>query len=63
MDLANPNNNMIRIVIVLLSLPLWGQSVVHRYPAGTDAEGNQLTVVRKHFPKREPDEKRCVPGE
>ena len=54
---------MIRIVIVLLSLPLWGQSVVHRYPAGTDAEGNQLTVVRKHYPKQEPDEKRCVPGE
>jgi len=51
------------LVASLVCQSLWGQSVVRRTPAGKDAEGNQLTVVQQHFRKREPSDKRCIPGE
>jgi hypothetical protein len=49
--------------LILIGLPLWSQSVAHRYPAGTGADGARLTVVQKHYPKRAPSDTRCFPAE
>ena len=50
------------IAVLLPSLPLRGQTVIQRYPAGTDADGARLTVVLKRYPKRPPNDKLCVPN-
>ena len=42
----------VAILLPLLCLSLQSQQTVQRHPAGTDAEGNQLTVIEKHFPDR-----------
>ncbi|HXR40559.1 MAG TPA: hypothetical protein VN776_15765 [Terracidiphilus sp.] len=47
------------IVLLVCCLPLGAQT--RRHAAGTDAEGNPLTVIERHFPERDADEKRCVP--
>ena len=46
-------------VTILCALPLASQQS-QRHPAGTDAAGNQLTVIEKHFPERPAGSKRCV---
>src|SRR5437899_13045540 len=47
--------------LMLLWLPLWGQTVIGRHPARTDAAGNQLSIVEERLPERQPDDKRCIP--
>lgn len=46
--------------VLIFSLPLAAQPPA-RHPAGTDAQGNTLTVIERHFPESPASYKRCVP--
>ncbi|HXR40560.1 MAG TPA: hypothetical protein VN776_15770 [Terracidiphilus sp.] len=51
------------IALPLCCLWLAAQNSPRRHPAGTDAQGNQLTVIETDFPDRPPESPRCVPRE
>lgn len=48
--------------VLFLCLELLAQRKGRRYPAGVDGAGNSLTVVEVNYPKRAPNNSRCLPG-